>query len=136
VIRLFVDGQHVGLLSGPGARCRLTLEAFAGDGERPAYRVTFPAKEARLVTSEDGARLRRVLLLDDWKPRACCEDFPDCDHDEEPEARPLVDLVTVANLVNLDKSAEDLAEEMWRELNAGADMAAALAKVCGARPLA
>ncbi|MCK5089141.1 MAG: hypothetical protein KAQ88_04100 [Hyphomicrobiaceae bacterium] len=125
MIRLFVDGQHAGLLSGPGARCRLTLEAFAGDGERPAYRVTFPAKEARIVTSEDGARLRRVLLLDDWKP-----------DEDGPEARPLVDLVTVANLVNLDKSAEDLAEEMWRELNKDPDMAAALAKVCGARRLA
>lgn len=124
MIRLFVDGQHVGLLSGPGARCRLTLEAFAGDGGRAAYRVEFPAKEARIVTSEDGARLCRVLLLDEWKP----------DEDEAgPEARPLADLVTVANLINLDKCAEDLAAEMWRELNAGADMAAALAKVCGAR---
>lgn len=135
MIRLFVDGRPAGMLSGPGAVCRLTLEALAADGAAVPYRVTFEATEARLVASDGAAAFRRLLLL---APPVCPPEPSRADDEEALQAwvdwTPGDRLETVANLVNLDRPAEDLAVDVWAELNAGSDMAAALAKVCGARP--
>lgn len=135
MIRVFIDGQRMAPLGGPGGSCvlRIGLGAVAADGERQVYHVAIEAKEARIVTTEGGAAIRRILLL--APPEYPPEPGPDASPEELDawqDWTPGDRLETVANFVNLDTPAEVLAGELRQAFQEG-DHVAAVERLLGAR---